>query len=93
MKQEKILDKDFMKIAKKIQGKRYRLGRVLGVGDSVLEQITAKDPGDILEQSYQILKKWHSTKGKCATFTALAKALRDRTVALKEVVEEFCLVK
>ncbi|XP_022809911.1 uncharacterized protein LOC111346923 isoform X2 [Stylophora pistillata] len=93
VKQGKIDDKDFMKIAKTIQGKRYRLGRVLGVRDSELEQITAKDPGDIWEQSYRILKKWQSANGKRATFTALAKALRDRTVALKEVVEEFCLVK
>lgn len=93
VKQEQVIQKDVLKIAKKIQGKRYRLGRMLGVGDGVLEQVRAKDPDDILEQSYQILKKWLSAKGRSATYTELAKALCDRTVALKEVMEEFCLVK
>ena len=93
VKQQEISEIDVMKIGMEIMKKRYRLGRVLGVEDGELEQIKKVYPGKNLEQSFQILKRWMEIKGSDATYTALAKALLDRTVALKYVLEVFCLEK
>ena len=93
VKQQEIRESDLMKIGNKITKKCYRLGRVLGVQDSELEQIKENYHGNILEQSFRILKRWLQTKGRGATYTVLAQALLDRTVALKDILEEFCLEK
>ena len=91
VKQQEIRESDLMNIAKEIMKKRYRLGRVLGVQDSELEQITEDYHGNILEQSFRILKRWLEIKGSHATYSALAQALLDRTVNLTGVKEKFCL--
>lgn len=91
VKQQEIRESDLMNIAKEIIKKRYRLGRVLGVQDSDLEQIKEDYHGNILEQSFRILKRWLEIKGSHATYSALAQALLDRTVNLTGVKEEFCL--
>lgn len=93
VKQQEIRESDLMEIGNKIIKKCYRLGRVLGVQDSKLEQIKENYREKISEQSYWILKRWQEAKGRDATYTALAQALLDRTVALKDILEEFCLEK
>ena len=93
VKQQEIRESDLMEIGNKITKICYRLGRVLGVQDSKLEQIKENYREKILEQSYWILKRWQEAKGRDATYTALAQALLDRTVALKNILEEFCLEK
>lgn len=93
VKQQEIRESDLMKIGNEITKQRCRLGRVLGVEDGELEQIKEDYPEKSLEQSFRILKRWMEIKGSDATYTALAKALLDRTVALKSVLEKFCLEK
>ena len=93
VKQQKIGEIDLIKIGHEITKKRYRLGRVLGVEDDELKQIKEDYPEKSLEQSLRILKRWLEMKGSLATYTALAKALLDRTVALKSVLQKFCLEK
>ena len=93
VKQQKIRESDLMKIGNEIIKQRCRLGRVLGVEDGELEQIKENYREDSLEQSFRILKRWMEIKGSDATYTALAKALLDRTVALKSVLQKFCLEK
>lgn len=92
MKQGRVGEEDFLNISNDIQAQRYRLGRALGLEDSELTEIRTNKPRKSWEQSYQILRKWHSAKYNDATYTTLAKALRDRTVSLEKVVEKFCLV-
>ena len=93
VKQQEIRESDLMKIGNEITKQRCRLGRVLGVEDGELEQIKENYRENSLEQSFRILKRWMEIKGSNATYTALAKALLDRTVALKSVLEKFCLEK
>ena len=93
VKQQEIRESDLMKIGNEITKQRCRLGRVLGVEDGELEQIKEDYPEKSLEQSFRILKRWMEIKGSDATYTALAEALLDRTVALKSVLEKFCLEK
>ena len=93
VKQQEIRESDLMKIGNDIINQRWRLGRVLGVKDGELEQIKENHREDSLEQSFRILKRWMEIKGSHATYTALAKALLDRTVALQSVLEKFCLEK
>lgn len=93
VKQQEIRESDLMKIGNEITKQRCRLGRVLGVEDGELEQIKENYREDSLEQSFRILKRWMEIKGSHATYTALAKALLDRTVALQSVLEKFCLEK
>ena len=93
VKQQEIRESDLMKIGNEITKQRCRLGRVLGVEDGELEQIKENYRENSLEQSFRILKRWMEAKGRDATYTALAKALLDRTVALKSVLEKFCLEK
>ena len=93
VKQQEIRESDLMKNGNEITKQRCRLGRVLGVEDGELEQIKEDYPEKSLEQSFRILKRWMEIKGSDATYTALAKALLDRTVALKSVLEKFCLEK
>ena len=93
VKQQEIRESDLMKIGNEIINQRWRLGRVLGVKDGELEQIKENHREDSLEQSFRILKRWMEIKGSHATYTALAKALLDRTVALQSVLEKFCLEK
>lgn len=93
VKQQEIRESDLMKIGNEITKQRCRLGRVLGVEDGELEQIKENYREDSLEQSFRILKRWMEIKGSNATYTALAKALLDRTVALQSVLVKFCLEK
>lgn len=93
VKQQEIRESDLMKIGNEIINQRWRLGRVLGVKDGELEQIKENHREDSLEQSFRILKRWMEIKGSHATYTALAKVLLDRTVALQSVLEKFCLEK
>ena len=93
VKQQEIRESDLMKIGNEITNQRWRLGRVLGVKDGELEQIKENHREDSSEQSFRILKRWMEIKGSHATYTALAKALLDRTVALQSILEKFCLEK
>lgn len=93
VKQQEIRESDLMKIGNEITNQRWRLGRVLGVKDGELEQIKENHREYSSEQSFRILKRWMEIKGSHATYTALAKALLDRTVALQSILEKFCLEK
>lgn len=66
------------------------MGRALNITDEDLDQIVNKDPKDISEQSYQIMRKWYQANGHNATYSALAQALLDRTVNMGRVANEFC---
>lgn len=82
---------DLLKIASAVKGKRKRLGRALGITDDQLDGIEEENRQNVSEQSYQILQKWKSAKGRRATYNELAQALLDRTVVMTNVVTEHCL--
>lgn len=82
---------DLVSIADAVKGKRKRLGRALGLTDDQVGTIVEENRGKVEEQSYQILLKWKSAKGRNATYIELAQALIDRTVDMRTVMEEHCL--
>ena len=89
LKQGHVSIKDLQNISSKVRLQRKRVGRALGLGDDDLEVIELEYLGKITEQSYQILLKWMQTSRSTeATYHALARALCDRTVMMKHVLDD-----
>lgn len=86
-----VSEGDLQNISLKVQRKRKRVGRALGLDDDNLDVIEEEHRDDISEQSYQILLKWKRKSGTEATYHALARALCDRTVMMKHVLDGYCL--
>ena len=84
-----MADKDVMRIAKAVVNKWKRVGRALGMEDTVLDTIEKDEKGNT-EQSYQMLRKWKQQSFPNATYEALAKALLHRTVYMSRVVDDYC---
>lgn len=57
--------------------KYARLGRELGVNDNEIKRIKEEQNSDLLETSFQTLKRWRELKGKGATKGVLRQALRN----------------
>uniref|UniRef100_K1PUQ4 Uncharacterized protein n=1 Tax=Magallana gigas TaxID=29159 RepID=K1PUQ4_MAGGI len=57
--------------------KYARLGRELGVKDNDIQRIKEEQNSDLLETSFQTLKRWREMKGKGATKGVLRQALRN----------------
>lgn len=57
--------------------KYARLGRELGVKDNDIKRIKEEQNSDLLETSFQTLKRWREMKGKGATKGVLRQALRN----------------
>lgn len=68
-----------------------KLGRRLGVGDPILEEI-AKAHEQLAEKGYHMLKSWKQIKGAAATYQALCDALQHQLVQRQDLVEKFCYV-
>ena len=81
---------DLQNISSKVQSKRKRVGRALGLDDEKLDAIEEEHPDNISEQSYQILRKWmQKSRSTEVTYHALARALCDRTVMMKHVLNGY----
>nr|APG29681.1 EDAR [Crassostrea hongkongensis] len=57
--------------------KYARLGRELGVKDNEIKRMKEEQNNDLLETSFQTLKRWREMKGKGATIGALRQAFRN----------------
>ena len=91
LKQGRVSKEDLQNISSKVQRKRKRVGRALGLDDDNLDVIEEEHRDNISEQSYQILLKWMQKRGTEVTYHALARALCDRTVMMKHVLNDYCL--
>ena len=91
LKQGCVSEGDLQNISFKVQRKRKRVGRALGLDDDNLDVIEEEHRDNISEQSYQILLKWKRKRGTKATYHALARALCDCTVMMKHVLDGYCL--
>lgn len=91
LKQGCVSYEDLQNISSKVQRKRKRVGRALGLDDDNLDVIEEEYRDNISEQSHQILLKWKRKRGTEATYHALARALCDRTVMMKHVLDGYCL--
>ena len=91
LKQGCVSEGDLQNISFKVQRKRKRVGRALGLDDDNLDVIEEEYRDNISEQSYQILLKWKRKRGTEATYHALSRALCDRTVMMKHVLDGYCL--
>ena len=89
LKQGCVSEGDLQNISFKVQRKRKRVGRALGLDDDNLDVIEEDYRDNISEQSYQILLKWMQKRGTEATYHALARALCDRTVMMKHVLNGY----
>lgn len=91
LKQGCVSEGDLQNISLKVQRKRKRVGRALGLDDDNLDVIEEEHRDDISKQSYQILLRWKQKSGTEATYHALARALCDHTVMMKHVLDGYCL--
>ena len=82
---------DLRGIADAVKQKRKRFGRALGISDDDIKTVVEEHQSNISEQSYQILQKWVQNERQ-ATYNVLAQALLDRTVMMRSIMKEFCLV-
>ncbi|EDO47069.1 predicted protein [Nematostella vectensis] len=66
-----------------------RLGRALGLKDSILEQLKA-DESKLYERCYGMLERWNQTQGASATFENLGQALLHSTVLRRDLARKYC---
>ena len=66
----------------------------LGVLLDVETELDAIDEecGTLHEKVYNMLKRWTETKGSCATYGVLRRALEDQVVGRLDLSETYCYV-
>ena len=87
----RIADIDFINLANEILLKWEIIGRLLGVKDSSIDQISADKAGSIYEQSYAMLKAWkNSQPDSNAPCEQLKQALCHKLVMKNSLVQQYC---
>lgn len=82
-------DQIISELAFDIMGSWKRLGRALGIGDTVITQIQM-DEDDAYERAYMLLNKWRQQMGAGASYEALAQALECQIVGRPDLSQKFC---
>ena len=89
LKQGLVSEEDLWYISSKVWPRLKKVGRALGLGDDDLDVIGKEYSEEKSDKSYQILLKWMHKRGSEATYHALARALCDRTVMMKHVLNGY----
>ena len=85
-------DREIFELAFHIMDSWRRLGRALGIGDTVITQIQVEE-SDAYERAYMLLKKWREQMGTGASYEALAQALECNIVGRPDLSQTFCYTR
>ena len=86
----RLTKEDLLLIAKYILKFWKRVGRALKLEEYILEEIEIDTSGEVYEQSWAMLRKWHQSRGSQATYKELGQALLDPTVDREDLAVKFC---
>lgn len=78
---------ELSRLAKRIGSNFRNLGVELGVPDREIETIKANHRDNVLDQCYEVLKKWTEMYGKKATLVCLKEKLREKDIHVNIVTE------
>ena len=85
-------NREIFELASHIMDSWRRLGRALGIGDTVITQIQVEED-DAYERAYMLLKKWRQQMGAGASYEALAQALECNIVGRPDLSQRFCYTR
>ena len=90
----RISDIDFVNLADEITCPKWKvIGRLLGLKDTLLDQIEMNNSHNVYEQCYEMLSAWKRRQEPDATCEKLRKALSHKLIMKNDLVQSYCYLE